>query len=381
MNAVTVERVSSERQLREFVAMPLRVQPQDLAVPLLESSIRSWHRGTSPHPEPVELVIARDAGGDVVGRSTLHTDARLDAKLGEKLLLFGATEFRDGEAASALFEYFTVRATGSGTGTGTGTPPSTPFDALFGPVSLLPNQAGGVVTSGFEQRGFIDSAWNEEWVPLVYEAEGFERWGEADTWVVDVTQANAVAPRAAEWAEAGLMLEYGSKRRVSRLIPELLTLLNASFAQLPYYTQITPAEMAAATDGLAFLLDEKLLLLARDARSSVPVAFVLVIPDITEFVQKVGGRLSGLRQVQLLLTRQKYRTDAVLVIQGTEPSRQGQGILTLLSRQLQANLAEAGYSTLRSTYVARSNFGSTAQFSRFGGRPLHGYTFYRKGLR
>ncbi|GAA1000513.1 hypothetical protein [Subtercola frigoramans] len=379
MNAVTVERVRSEKQLREFIAMPLRVQPRDLAVPLLESSIRSWHRGTSPHPEPVELVIARDAGGEVVGRSTLHTDARLDAKLGEKLLLFGATEFRDGEAASALFEYFTAHA--ASTGTGAVTTSSPPFDALFGPVTLLPNQAGGVITSGFEQRGFIDSAWNEEWVPLVYEAEGFERWGEADTWVVDVAQANAVAPRAAEWAEAGLVLEYGSRRRVSRLIPELLTLLNSSFEQLPYYTPITPAEMAAATDGLAFLLDEKLLLLARDARSSVPVAFVLVIPDITGFVQKVGGRLSGLRQVQLLLTRQKYRTDAVLVIQGTEPTRQGQGILTLLSRQLQANLAEAGYSRLRSTYVARGNFASTAQYTRFGGHPLHGYTFYRKGLR
>ena len=366
MSGITVERVVSAKTLEEFIAMPLRLQPHDLAVPLVEAKIRSWLDGRSPHPEPMELLVARDAGGQVTGRSTAHTDRRLDAKLGEKLQLFGATEFRDGETAAALFGALEQRARASGAA------------ALFGPVSLLPNQAGGVITSGFGERGFVDSAWNDELVPIVYECEGFVRWGEADTWSVEVGAVEVTAPSTDEFESAGLTLEYGSKRGMKRLIPELLELLNRSFAQLPYYTEITPAEMDAATDGLAFLLDEQLLLLARDRATGRALAFVLVIPDITPFVQKSGGRLSALRQLQLLLTRGRYREEAVLVIQGTDPSRQGQGILSLLSRQLQTNLRARGYRMLRSTYVGRDNPGSMAQFARFGGRPLHGYTFYRR---
>ena len=40
-------------------------------------------------------------------------------------------------------------------------------------MSLLPNQAGGVITSGFAERGFVDSAWNPASYPGIYEAAGF----------------------------------------------------------------------------------------------------------------------------------------------------------------------------------------------------------------
>lgn len=356
-----VEPVTTRRALREFLDLPLRLHPRALAVPLQEPTVRSWWRGSSPHPGPVVLLVARDGAGRVVGRTTAHRDARLDERLGARALLFGATEFADAAAARALFGALDDRAAGAA--------------ELVGPVSLLPNQTGGVVTSGFAERGFVDSPWNDADVPAVYEGEGFRRWHEADTWVVDVRPVDPPTP--ADWAAAGVRVEQGSRRAMGRLVPELLTLLNASFAALPYYTAITPAEMAAATDGLAWLLDERLLLLARDGDGAA-VAFVLVIPDITRFLQATGGRLGPIQQLRLLATRRRYREDAVLVIQGTRPDRQGRGLLTLLSRQLQANLAAGGYRRLRVTSIGRDNPASARQIERFGGRPLHGLTFYRR---
>jgi GNAT superfamily N-acetyltransferase len=363
---VRVETVADDAAFREFIELPNRLWPRELAVPLLESTIRSWYRGTSAHPEPVRLVVVRDDEGQVVARSTVHSDARLDKKFGVTSQLFGATDFASAEAAAALFAHLdeTARATGK--------------QQLLGPVSLLPNQSAGVITSGFGERGFVDSAWNPAWVPGVYEEAGFSRTQEADTWIVDVGAVKATPPTQAEFAAAGIRLEYGDKSKTGTLIPELLTVLNAAFEQLPYYTQISSAEMAAATDGLSFLLDEKLLLLARDSTTGEAVAFVLVLPDISSFVQKVRGRLTPLRQLELLLTRGRYRREAILIIQGTEPSRQGHGILSLLSRQLQANLDGGGYRRLRTTTVGRENVGSSRQFSRFGGRPLHGSTLYRR---
>jgi GNAT superfamily N-acetyltransferase len=363
---VRIETVADNTALREFVDLPNRLWPQNLTVPLLESTIRSWYRGTSPHPEPVRLVLVRDDAGRVVGRSTVHTDARLDDKFAMTSQLFGATDFASAEAAAALFAHLDDTARGAGR------------QQLLGPVSLLPNQSAGVITSGFDERGFVDSAWNPEWVPGVYEAAGFTRTQQAQTWSIQVGAVPTTPPAPAELAAAGVRLEYGDKSKMATLIPELLAVLNAAFEQLPYYTQITPAEMAAATDGLSFLLDENLLLLARDSGSGEAVAFVLVLPDISPFVQKVRGRLTPLRQLELLLTRGRYRREAILIIQGTAPARQGRGILTLLSRQLQANLARGGYRRLRTTTVGLENMGSARQFSRFGGTPLHGSTLYRR---
>ncbi|WP_205529207.1 GNAT family N-acetyltransferase [Microbacterium halotolerans] len=373
LHGASVETVGSRRRFREFVEQPRRSRLEGeraLDVPLLRSTLASWWRGSGPHPEPVELLLVRDASGRVIARTTVHTDARFDAKLGTSVLLFGATDLgrdeRTGrEALAALLPELERRARDAGA------------RELIGPVSLLPNQAGGVVTSGFDRRGFVDSAWNPEWVPRVYEGAGFDRWYEGDTWRVDVAgNGDPAPPSEAELAEAGITIEQARRRDMRTLLPELRELVNASFAQLPYYTQITPDEMAAATDGLAQLLDERLLLLARDDAGRA-VAFVVVIPDITEELQRSGGALGPVTLLRLLARRRRLR-DAILIIQGTHPGAQGRGIMTLLSRQLQHGLRDGGYRTLRSTYVGRENPASARQFERFGGQPLHGYTFYRR---
>lgn len=358
-----VETVADSRTFAEFARMPHAASPPHLAVPMLEPTLRAWWRGRSPHPGRVELLLVRDEHGAPVGRATAHRDERFDRRLGTTAQLFGATAFRDVAAAEALFAALDERARAAGAA------------ELFGPVSLLPNQAGGVITSGFDERGFVDSAWNADWVPGAYERAGFARWHESDTWVVDVAPVDA--PTSEEWAAAGVALDHGERRRIGELLPQLREVLNASFAALPYYTEISEPELRFATDGLGWLLDEQLLLLARDASGHI-AAFVVVIPDITRFVQRTGGRMRLIEQIRLLAARSRYRDDAILVIQGTRPDLQGRGILTLLSRQLQANLAAGGYRRLRSTFVGRDNPASARQFARFGGRPLHATTFYRR---
>ncbi|MEV0131099.1 hypothetical protein AB0H83_21870 [Dactylosporangium sp. NPDC050688] len=358
--SVEVVPVTGRAALRAFCEVPLRLHPADRYVPLADSVIAGWHRSGA-----AELFLARDASGTAVGRTIVHRSAKFDAKLGRRHQLFGLTEFRDEPTAAALFDL--VAARGRDTG------------ALFGPVGLLPNQTGGVITSGFDERGFIDSAWNPAHYPGTYERHGFTRRFEADTWLCTGFDADpgALFPfDDARVAAEGLVIRRGSRRRFATQLPILRQMLNASFAQLGYYTEIDADELAAQTDGLAYLLDESLLLwLEQDGR---PVAFVVTVPDVSEFFMKVGGRLGVRNQLRLLLTRGRYRRDAVLIIKGTVPGEQGRGYLTLLSRELYRNLKAGGYRSLRSTYVERSNPASAAQYRRMGGRPLHGYTFYER---
>lgn len=354
-----VDRVASRADLRAFCDLPLRLHPRGCYVPLLASVV-------AQHARTAELYLVRDAAGTAVGRTSVHRDAAFDAKVGPRQL-FGHTEFVDDDAVfAALVGAVAARADGR---------------PLFGPVALLPNQTGGVITSGFAERGFVDSAWNPAHYPAAYARHGFTRRFEGDTWIVPIGPAGADPDGGFRFDDAriaaeDLVVRHGSRRGFRTQLPILRELLNASFAQLGYYTPISAEQLAAQTDGLAFLLDEALLLWLEKAGR--PVAFVVVVPDVSEYVMAVGGRLGIVNQLRLLATRRRYRRDAVLVIKGTVPDEQGHGYLSLLSRELHRGLHAGGYRSLRSTFVERDNPASAAQYRRAGGRPLHGHTFYER---
>jgi hypothetical protein len=362
-----LEQVQGSRDLRDFIALTDHVYSQDRRyVPAQRQQIRRWFRGEIPG---VGLYVLRGGNGKIAARTTLHTSSDFDAKLGRPLQLFGLTEFTDStEVSQALFDAICSAGRTAGKA------------GAFGPVSLLPNQAGGVITSGYDNRGFIDSAWNYPYYPAAYESYGFARRFESDTWICPLTGEpdQIFSFDDTRLAAEKLQLHHGDKKRVTEQLPILREMLNASFAQLGYYTEISADQLARQTDGLAYLLDESLLLYL--TKAGRPVAFVLCLPDISEFVASAGGDLNPFRQILLLALRRRYRRDAVLIIKGTVPDEQGHGYMRLLSRELLRNLRANRYKTLRSTYVERTNPGSASQYIQMRGRPLHGYTFYEKEL-
>lgn len=368
---VSVTPVRTEEDLRAFVDLPLRLHPRDRYVPLWQDSIRRWRTGDGPHAPhgDVELVLARDAAATVVGRSTVHSDDRMDARVGAPTQLLGATEFTGADALAGLAAYAEERARAQRR------------TVLLGPVSLLPNQTGGVITSGFAERGFVDSPWNPEHYPAAWTSAGFDPVWPAATWICeDLTSldADAVFTNGAGDPPEGVELHHGRRRGLPRQLGILRAMLNPSFAQLPYFTQISEEELAVATDGLAWLLDERLLLWL--TVEGQPSAFVLVVPDLSRFVMSTGGRMALRDQLRLLLTRRRYRDEAVLIIKGTVPAAQGKGLMSVLSHRLLTNLVDGGYRNLRVTFIGEDNPASAAQFAAMGGRPLHGVTFYRKEL-
>nr|WP_202511611.1 hypothetical protein [Streptomyces sp. SID3343] len=353
--------------MRDFCALPLRLHPKERYVPVLRGQIRRWSRAG------VELYVVRDGAGRAVGRTCLHTDDRFDAKLNGRHQLFGLTEFADDVAVfETLVDLMHRRAAAAGR------------QRLFGPVALLPNQTGGVITSGFAERGFVDSAWNPARYPETYERAGFARRFSASTWICPNLDERTDDPDAtyvfddARIAAERLVIRRGSRRRLAEQLPILHRMLNASFTRLGYYTPIELDELRAQTDGLAHLLDESLLLWLE--RAGEPIAFTLAVPDVSDFLIRIGGDLHVGNQLRLLAGRSRYRREAVLIIKGTVPHAQGRGYLTLLAREQYRALRAGGYHALRSTWVEDGNKASAAQYRRIGGRELHGHTFYARAV-
>lgn len=372
---IEVRRVSSELEFLEFVELPGRVSDPSREVPVLESTLRAWWKGKHAHESSVELLLAsRD--GIPIARAVTHTSAALDAKLGSRLQLFGAVTASDAEALGAIVRAVEERAASAGR------------KELLGPVTLLPNQVGGVITSGFGERGFVEGAWNPDWVPSAYEGLGFTTWNESATWIARLEQGRLgqieddafTAPTGAELEAAGIVIQRTSRLRLPRDIARQRKLVNAAFAELPYYTKISQAQMREATSGLVAIIDPSIWVFALDAKTRGPLGFLLCVPDVTRIVQRSSGRI-GPRQLLEIWRQRKEPREAVLTIQGTTPEGRGRGISTLLGRTVGEALIEGGYTALRSTYIGHDNPASARQLSRMGGKQLHRTVFYRRAVR
>lgn len=383
---ITVEQVETRAQLREFCAVPAWMTPAEVAsrVPLLRSDVVAWHRGTSWFPGPVTLLLACDAHGTVVGRCTVHSHADMDAKLGFPTLLFGALEFAHRDAFEALMATVDEHAARTGK------------THIMGPVSLLPNETGGVVVAGHEHPGFFDSAWNSPLVSHAFETSGFTPFSGGRTWEVDlgkVPAKRATAPAPQEFAEVGVELLSPGRLGVRKVLNRVLPTLNEAFDPLPYYTPISTEQFASQTSGLELLMDPGLIVSAQEVGASpdpdspdagsTPVAgFILTVPDPVEHLRATNGALSPTFAARLLrerLSRKRLTTsanDAVLIIQGSRPSIQGRGIVSLLARQMFSTLVKKNYRRLRITFIGEDNPGSEAIPRKAGGHPLHDIRFF-----
>ncbi|WP_113905463.1 MULTISPECIES: hypothetical protein [Brevibacterium] len=373
--------MSTRADLRDFIDLAPRLARTrgeiDHWVPLFASDIAQWHTGSGWFAEEVELWLLDDESGVSAARMICHRSPALAEKLAETgggpaaprpTLFFGALEAADPSALDELITLIRSRAAAHG------------CTRMFGPVSPLPNVTGGLLTDGADEPGFFDTVWNPEFLAEGFLRAGFAPWGRAQTWEVavgDIPAPRATAPSPHEWADRGLRRRRVSRAGLRAFARRLLPTLNAAFARLPYYTEITPAQLRAQMAGLAALMDPALIVDVvgcEDPDDAPPRCFALVIPDPLPVLRAHDGRLGPAAIVDLLRSRRRL-TDAVLIIQGTAPEHQGRGILSLVMRELNAELVAGGYRRLRVTFIAEDNPASAAVFANSGGRPLHDLAF------
>lgn len=360
-----VDIVRTEEQLREFIALPWELHPAHLHMPIMEHMIRSWFDGSVSHPGRIDLVLIRDEEGAARARSTVHTHDAFERRLGAPTLFFGATEFEDLACLETLTRWAAERARALGK------------QQLLGPVGLDAQERCGVITSGFSHPTFLDQPWNPSRVPDSFEELGFERWTEGSTWSVDLTRLDVERPAPEEFAQRGVELVDLRRRDVDAVVPDLASAVNEAMGRQHYFTPMDEEQFAASMKDLSVMLDPDIVGLLRSRETGVIASHFVCIPDISSAVREARGRLTLWDQVKLVLRRRRYRREALLVVQGTRAEDEGRGLLSLLSREIMWRLRGKGFERLLVTFIVDENLGSSRQFQRVGGKPLHGTTLYR----
>ena len=373
----TLVQVEGAKDLSRWLDFTSRLYPNGFFIPPVRQHIFRLFLNKTPYQKSdieVKFFIVEDERRNVVARTTLHRSRKFDARLSKKIQLFGFTEFVD-DFKTFQFLFSELKKLSA----------RNDCAELLGPANLLPNQFGGVVTGGFENRGFVDNIYNHPYYPKFYTDFGLQKTFTSQTFICrNLTDPQLDPDRLFPFDQEkirreNLQIHCGERTRFQReQLPVLSSMLNESFHRLKYYTPISREELLYQTDGLQFIMENRLFVYL--TKNDKPVGFILCIPDLSEFVHSINGNLTAFNLLKLLLARSHDKKEAILIIKGVVPEETGKGYMNLLSRELLKNLRALGYHTLRTTWVELDNKASSAHFMKMNGEVLHDIAFYRMAL-
>lgn len=321
---LTVERVESSRQKREYIALPFQVNGKDpYWVPALFMDARnSLNRKRHPFHEhaDVEFFLARDDSGRVVGRVCAIVNHAFVDYHGEKTGHFGFFEtFRSQEAATALLNAASdwVRARG--------------MERIQGPFNFSTNETCGCLVDGFQTPPMIMMPHNPPWYEELILGAGFHKemdllayWAEKDVHNFDRLARVADLVRRRE----NVTLRPLNMKRFREDLRIVMDIYRECWCENWGFVPITAREF----DGLA--QEMKMMLVPSMAPvvefDGVPVAFGVALPDANMGIARGRGRLLP-TILALKVPPFKVKIDRVRVmLMGVKKEFRGRGLEALI---------------------------------------------------
>jgi hypothetical protein len=297
--APLVRPVVSKADRKAFVELPYRLNADDPNwVPPLKDEIRGLITpGKNPWFEhaKAQLFLA-ERGGRVVGRISAQVDELVLEHMAPGLGQWGMFEAEDEATALALLAAAEDWLRGQG------------MSRSMGPFSLGIWDEPGLLIKGHDHppmvmMGHNDAAY-EGWV----EAAGYAKAKDLFTYDIDVTKP--FPPLVQRIVAAG---EKNERIRIRRIVKSrfdeeaalILSILNEAWSDNWGFIPLTDSEIAYAGKKLKPIVLEDMILIAE--YDGEPVAFMMALPDINEFIADLKGELFPFGFVKLLWRLKRMR--------------------------------------------------------------------------
>lgn len=371
----SIERVTSDRQRRDFLSVPDRLHAEDpiYTPPLREDFARSlsdenplWQGGRGER----DLFVAYE-GGRPVGRVLAHVHHESNRRHGETAGLFGYLECPDdADIARALLDAASERHARAG------------LTVLRGPYELTIAQCIGAVVDGFDEPGSFSQSWNAPHVPRLLAALGFDVALRLTTFRLDdvelVDPEALMGPKQRAWlADPRVRVRSFDMSRFEADLTAAVRLLNTAFAGNFGFVPLSPDEVAFMAGPMKRVVRPELTMFVE--LEGQPVGVGMMLPDFNVAFRRMGGRLWPLGWAQFLLGRGALDA-AVAQFIATDPALQNQGIIRILVAEALRRLRAAGFRSLDGTWISDTNAASRAQALAMGMREKHKLALYQRAI-
>jgi GNAT superfamily N-acetyltransferase len=377
---VTIERVRTRRQRREFVDFPWQIYAGDpnWCPPLkieAHAAINAKKHPFYKHGTAVQLLARRD--GRVVGRISVSDDPNYNAEHGANVGCFGMFEtVDDPQVARTLLNAAArwLRARGR--------------TSIVGPIDYSTNYPSGLLVEGFDTPQRVMMNHNPEYYTELLEGWGLQKakdmfawWFEGDNPSLDdwVRRAERIATRA------GVTIRPVRFKDFDAEVARCMQVYNQTWEKTWGFVKMTAEEFRHMAQQLKQTAVSDLLLLAEVAGQ--PVGFCVTLPDFNEAIRPVNGRLTcwglpiGLVKLLRGMKRVRRVRTARMAVLGVLPAFRKRGIAELMIlRAFQHGTQKLGYTGAELGWTLEDNEMINRTVESVGAKRYKRFRIYQRSI-
>jgi GNAT superfamily N-acetyltransferase len=371
---VEVTPVRGFRQLRAFVALPLRLHAGTPWIPPLKLERYVFlSRRANPffsHGE-AEYFLAR-RGGRVVGRISAQVDRAFNQFHGSRWGMFGFLELEeDREVLDALLEAAEAWCRQRG------------CERMVGPMDFQMNDESGVLIEGFELEPMIRQPWQPPYYQGLCEAAGLTKAMDLLSWHLHISDRQdrmlPILPQAAARARDryGVRIRTMSRRGLRRDMDEFAKVYNAAWSRNWGFVPYSERDLHELARTMQLVFSRDWFLVAEIEGETVGAA--IAIPDVNRLLKHLGGRVLPLGP-WYYLNRNRIIDRVRVGFLGVMPEHQHTGAAAALylaffdaGERTAQHWGEAGW-------ILEDNHAMNRGLEAMGGRVVKRYRVYQRML-
>jgi len=379
--SLTIERVETKKQLREFIKVPWMVYKDDPNwVPWLYfERLEFFDKGKNhffAHAEADYFIARRD--GKAVGTIAAILNHRHNEFHGENVAHFGVFELiNDAEAAAALLQAACDWAKERG------------VDKIIGPMNLSTNDECGMLLEGYDSPPVILIPYNRPYYHDFMAANGFTKAMDLLSWEVPLeplVKGNTMPEKVVRVVNAlrdreRLTLRPLNLKDLDGEIERLKTVYNSAWEKNWGFVPLTDDELDHLVNGLKPIIDPDIVLIAE--KDGEPVGFCLSAPDVNVPLRSIrpGPSLISSYIGALRMIRNRHKTPCFRVIAlGVLERYRSSGIGALFYLEVVQRGFAKGYKTIDGSWVLETNDPMNKAIAMMGGKVYKKHRVYEKSL-
>ncbi|PSQ89316.1 MAG: hypothetical protein BRD45_03620 [Bacteroidetes bacterium QS_8_64_10] len=321
----------------------------------------------------MQLFLARDAGGAVVGRIAAIKNGQHLRKYDDGNGFFGFFEcVRDEAVAEVLLEAAEGWLREQG------------LIGMRGPANPSLNDTAGLLVDGFDRAPALLMPYNPPYYADFFRQHGLERvmtmWAYYLHCKYVKTQKLRRGAKLIRRRHPGLELRTLDMDRFEEEAATILDIYNDAWSDNWGHVPMTEAEFDQLTSELKLIVDSELVFILED--EGRPVAFAISLPDINQALRHVeDGRLFPLGLPKLLAYQHFGGVHQIrMPLMGVRKEYQGQGLYAPLVLETVEEGPRRGYPACEMSWVLDSNTALKNALEEMGGVIDKEYAMFEKSL-
>lgn len=253
---------------------------------------------------------------------------------------------------------------------------------IIGPLGFSDKDPQGFQIEGFEYPQFMTSVNNSPYMPILLEAEGYEKKVDLVNYLGKLPEKfplvyEKVLARMEHSMEYKIV-EFNTKKELKPYIIPVLELMNECFAEIYGFVPLNDNEKKDFAARYLPILDPKFVKMIETSKGEL-VGFAIGLPDFSKGIRDAKGKLFPFGIFKILRDSKRSKK-LLMMLGGVKKDFRGKGLDVLMGVKILQSGIKHKMDTLDSHLVLENNTKMRAEYERVGCQVVKKFRIYQKEL-